>query len=163
MAAYACPFMLKSSLNCPAPVRRRTSSLRGNGRPIVPTSTPGPLDSFTASAFTALSRADSHRRLDFRADYDKIMLACQRPLIRRNRNRSGVLTRGEGLTDASNTFRGDMSNELVSHCSGFRRACHRERRAITMGMLSGTMTCCAPSSWRAYTRTLPLQPTPAAR
>src|SRR5258708_3686364 len=49
MAAYACPCRLKSSLNRPAPVSRRTSSLRGNACPIAPAATrSGPLRSFTA-------------------------------------------------------------------------------------------------------------------
>src|SRR6267378_5319656 len=49
MAAYACPFRLKSSLNRPAPVSRRASSLRGNACPIAPAATrSGPLRSFTA-------------------------------------------------------------------------------------------------------------------
>src|SRR6266853_178950 len=48
MAAYACPSRLKSSLNRPAPVSRRTSSLRGNACPIAPAATrSGPLRSFT--------------------------------------------------------------------------------------------------------------------
>jgi len=41
--------MLKSSLNRPAPVSRRQSSLRGNGLPIAPAATLGLLGSFTAS------------------------------------------------------------------------------------------------------------------
>src|SRR6267143_913340 len=49
MAAYACPFRLKSSLNRPDPVSRGTSSLRGNACPIAPAATrSGPLRSFTA-------------------------------------------------------------------------------------------------------------------
>src|SRR6266581_6834949 len=49
MAAYACPSRLKSSLNRPAPVSRRKSSLRGNACPIAPAATlSGPLRSFTA-------------------------------------------------------------------------------------------------------------------
>src|SRR5882762_8211919 len=49
MAAYACPFRLKSSLNRPAPVSRRASSLRGNACPIAPAAArSGLLRSFTA-------------------------------------------------------------------------------------------------------------------
>src|SRR6267154_1971851 len=49
MAAYACPSRLMSSLNRPAPVSRRTSSLRGNACPIMPAATrSGLLRSFTA-------------------------------------------------------------------------------------------------------------------
>src|SRR5258706_1632949 len=49
MAAYACPSRLMSSLNRPAPVSRRTSSLRGSACPIVPAATrSGLLRSFTA-------------------------------------------------------------------------------------------------------------------
>src|SRR5258708_1601826 len=49
MAAYAWPCRLKSSLNRPAPVSRRTSSLRGNACPIAPAATRwGLLRSFTA-------------------------------------------------------------------------------------------------------------------
>src|SRR5712692_3540280 len=49
IAAWACRAMLKSSVNRPAPVKRRRSSLRRSGSPIAPAAAPsGLLRSFIA-------------------------------------------------------------------------------------------------------------------
>src|SRR2546425_7157714 len=92
---------------------------------------------------TVLSREASHRRgPDFDADYDKISRRCQRPIVRRNRNRSGVLTvaREGSMRPTTSEEVCPMSSFRIAMLFGALAIASVAADAQTPGRVRGTIT-----------------------